>query len=72
MSQLPQSVIDQIADTLLFYVQGFRGLDLGKPSERFEPSSELVDDLGGRALAALEALGEDARLAAMKRADQGL
>ena len=68
--QLPASVLEQVADALLFYVRGFRCLDMGTPSERFVPSSRLSDDLGGRALAALEALGEDVRLAAMRRMDE--
>lgn len=68
--QLPLPVLDLVAHALLFYVRGFRCVAIGTPSERFVPSAALSEDLGERALAALDALGGAVVLAAMGRAGE--
>ena len=70
VQQLPTSVLDQVADALLFYTRGFRCLDMGTPSERFVPEEELSNDLGERASMALTALGDDVMLGALTRAHE--
>lgn len=40
------------------------------PTERFVPGAALSEDLGERALAALDAIGGDVVLAAMERAGE--
>ena len=65
--EVPGPVLDEVAGALLFNVRSFRCPDIGPPSERFEPPPKLQDDLGGRAVVALEAIGSDIMRAALDR-----
>ena len=64
---VPRSLMDQIADALLFYVRGFDLLDEGLATERVEPRPVLLEDLGERAARAFEELGDEIMGGALNR-----